>query len=547
MSSSNAGIPWVRLLAITALGVAIHGYHLGADDAAIYVPGIKQAADPALYPFGAEFFQAHARWTIFQRLVGGSARLTHLPIDHVIFAWYVAGTFLLMVAAWRLMCACFDSAAARWSGIALLAGTLAVPVAGTALAIADPYLTSRTLSTPATVFAIASYISGRRRQTALWCLATALIHPQMAVYTLAFLASVALADRRASVAAVPAESGVVCMAGVPFLFEFGPAHGPAREALLSRTYFFVSQWSWYEWMGVAAPLALLSLASNTRLRNTRLPFRILARALIPFALLFTAGAVVLASARWLENYTRLQPMRSMHLVYIVFFLLLGGVIGEYVLRQRLWRWFALFVPLGGAMWLLGLSAYPASAHVEWPSGVGRNPWSAAFLWIRGNTPKDAVFALDPDYLARPGEDMHGFRAIAERSQLADELKDSGAVSLFPGLADEWKAEVRSLDGWDHFQLADFERVAKRYPVTWFVTQSPQAGLICPYRNSAVAVCRLLPATGRVFAAPMTGTARAPAFGSEDGLPDVATPVRPGAAAGQRELYRPQRSSFPSSR
>jgi hypothetical protein len=143
--------------------------------------------------------------------------------------------------------------------------------------------------------------------------------------------------------------------------------------------------------------------------------------------------------------------------------------------------------------------------------------------------------------------MHGFRAIAERSQLADELKDSGAVSLFPGLADEWKAEVRSLDGWDHFQLADFERVAKRYPVTWFVTQSPQAGLICPYRNSAVAVCRLLPATGGVFAAPLTGTARGAALGSGDGLSDEATPVRPGAAAGQRELHRPQRSSFQSSR
>ena len=48
--------PLPRLGAITALAVLVHGYHLGVDDSAIYVPAIKQVADPGLYPFGAEFF-----------------------------------------------------------------------------------------------------------------------------------------------------------------------------------------------------------------------------------------------------------------------------------------------------------------------------------------------------------------------------------------------------------------------------------------------------------------------------------------------------------
>ena len=47
----------LRLGAITALAVLVHGYHLGVDDAAIYVPAIKRVADPTLYPFGAEFFK----------------------------------------------------------------------------------------------------------------------------------------------------------------------------------------------------------------------------------------------------------------------------------------------------------------------------------------------------------------------------------------------------------------------------------------------------------------------------------------------------------
>ena len=158
--------PLLRLLIVTALAVCVHGYHLGTDDGAIYVPGIKQVADPALYPFGAEFFQSHARLSAFSLLVGGSARLKHLSVDWLILAWYVAGVFLLLLAAWKLLCALFETDAARWGGIALLAAAFCVPVAGTALAIADPYVTSRTLSTPATIFAIACFVSGQRKQAA---------------------------------------------------------------------------------------------------------------------------------------------------------------------------------------------------------------------------------------------------------------------------------------------------------------------------------------------------------------------------------------------
>ena len=80
-AAAFAKSPWPRLGAIAALAVGVHGYHLGVDDSAIYVPAIKRVADPSLYPFGAEFFLSHARFSIFAGLVGGSARLGHLPID----------------------------------------------------------------------------------------------------------------------------------------------------------------------------------------------------------------------------------------------------------------------------------------------------------------------------------------------------------------------------------------------------------------------------------------------------------------------------------
>ncbi|HJT88623.1 MAG TPA: hypothetical protein VJ732_12225 [Bryobacteraceae bacterium] len=496
MSSSEApGTPIAGLLAVTAAAVCVQGYHLGADDAAIYVPGIKKVADPALYPFGAEFIQSHARLTLFPNLVGGTARFMRLPADWAIFAWHIAGVFLLLLAGWKLVCACFANAPARWGGVALLAALLGVPVAGTALAIADPYVTSRTLSTPAGLLAVAAFLAGRRKQAAGWWLLTAVIHPQMSVYVAVFLGCAEAARRWShSEAKLPA-AHLAYYSVLPFLFPFEPARGPAREALYSRTYFFASQWAWYEWVGAIAPLVLLWWFGAGNFRGTKPAFRAAARSLVPFGLLSMAAFLMLAIPERLENYARLQPMRAFQLIYVLFFLLLGGLIGEYVLERRAWRWAALFLVLAVSLSAVQLSAYPASAHLEWPLARPANPWIQAFLWIRHNSPKDAVFALDPQYMARPGEDMHGFRAVAERSMLADAVKDSGVVSLFPQLAGDWKSQVEARTGWRHFKLSDFQRLSRQYPVTWVVAEQPAAGLVCPYRNRVVAVCRI-PDAGR---------------------------------------------------
>ena len=463
-----------------------HGYHLGVDDAAIYVPAIKQAADPALYPFGGEFFLSHARLSLFPNLVGGSARLLRCPTDLAIFAWHVMGVFLLLWAAWSLAGACFRKPRARWAAVALLAATLSVPVAGTALAIMDPYLTARSLSTPATLFAVACYVSNRPKRALAWLAAAGLVHPQMCGYGAVFIAC--LAAGRLWRPAAPAP---VSLAAVPTLFDFRPAAGPAREALLSRTYFFVYNWAWYEWAGVFAPLALLWWFGRARLKGATPVFHQLARALVPFGLAFTAAGIALSSSARFEGLTRLQPMRAFHLLYAIFFVLLGGLVGEYLLKTAVWRWAALFVPLALGMGLMQAEAFPFSPHVELPGVRGSNPWTSAFFWIRENTPKDAVFALDPDYMRIAGEDQHGFRAVAERSVLADNVKDSGAVSLFPGLADDWKAQVQATTGWDHFQGADFERLSKQFGVGWVLTRNPAPPeLSCPYRSGGLAVCRL---------------------------------------------------------
>jgi hypothetical protein len=479
------------LLLLTFLGVAVHGYHLGADDAAIYVPAIKRVADPSLYPFGSEFFMSHAHLSLFPDMVGQSSRFTHIPIDSVIFLWHLACVFLLLLAAWRLLDACFLSESARWSGVTLLAAVLSVPVAGTALALMDPYLTARSLSTPAILFAVAAYVAGKPWRAAAWLLLTSVVHPQMAMYGVVLLACVVFFAVRTAHAEFTPAACLLLMPALPLLFDLDPARGPAREALLSRTYFLVSNWMWYEWLGVFAPLALCWWFSRRETAGTKPAFQLLLRSLSPFGLLFTAAGLLLTSSSHLDNLTRLQPMRAFHLVYLIFFVFLGGVLGEHVLRHKTLRWIALFLPLISSMWLFQRNAYPASLHVEWPGANEVNSWNSAFYWIRYNVPKDAVFALDPGHMLRPGEDLHGFRAIAERSMLADSVKDSGAVSLFPNLAEHWKQQVEAQQGLEQFRPEQFRKLARLYPVTWIVTrQAAPAGFTCPYRNDGLSVCRI---------------------------------------------------------
>jgi hypothetical protein len=115
----------------------------------------------------------------------------------------------------------------------------------------------------------------------------------------------------------------------------------------------------------------------------------------------------------------------------------------------------------------------------------------AFRWVRDNTPVDAVFALDPRYLALPGEDNHSFRALAERSSLADDLKDAAVVSQVPSLAEAWLSQHRQQAGWSHWTRSEFVHLAQTSPVMWVLVAPEQArGLTCPYANTAVSVCRL---------------------------------------------------------
>lgn len=492
MKDSTGGrLPLLRLAGLTVAALCIHGYHSGVEDGEIYVPAAKKLLHPELYPYATEFFQAHGHLSLFGNILEWTAKLTHLSMDWTLFGWFMLSLFATLVSCWLFVDACFSHARAKWTAILVFTAVLTMPATNTGLLLIDPYLTSRSFSTPLTIFALASLLEKRYARVAIAMLVTATIHPQMIAYLL-FLAGVIYITERVKTRVpepVPVLASAIGM--LPTGFHFTPATGPYREALYSRDYFFLYNWSWYHWLGMLAPLAILAWFWKSDLRGTQPAFKQISFALIPFGLISIALAALFCSGE-LEMFVRLQPLRSFHLITLLFVLLLAGIAGEYLAKRRNWVPLAFAVPLAIGMFLVARQTYPNSAQVELPSRTSSNPWVNTLLWISQNTPTNAVFAVDSRYFKDEPTDVHGFRAISERSALADYYKDGGVVSLFPALAVEWKQMSDATYGLNHFNESQFRDLKKAYPdVTWTVIHgSAPAGMQCPYQQNSYSVCRV---------------------------------------------------------
>jgi hypothetical protein len=486
--------PFVRLALLTAGAVAIHGYHVGVEDGEIYVPAARKLLDHSLYPFATEFFLSHGRLSLFSPILAWTARLTHLSMDWTMLLWYVVSIYLLLAACWKLAATCFTSPRARWCALLVVTAVLTMPATNTGLLLIDPYLTSRSLSTPLTVVALTLFLERRYALAWLAVLATASLHPQMAAF-LVFLMVVLWSASRYRASTRRHAPALTALLGVwPFGLRFEPAQGPYREALYARDYFFLSNWTWYHWLGMVAPLLFLAWFSWGQLRGTTPAFRQLSFALVPFGLVSILAGALFSSSHSFDILARLQPMRCFHLITLVFVLLFGGVIGEYAAKGRTWVLAAISAPLACGMYVVACQTYPNSAHIDWPwVQTSPNAWLNTLLWVRDNTPKNAVFAVDSRYFKDPGVDERGFRAVSERSALADYYKDGGVAAMFPHLADEWKQMSDATYGLNHFKAEDFDRLSRQYPVTWAVIHGPAPTTMdCPYQQHGYTVCRIEP-------------------------------------------------------
>jgi hypothetical protein len=484
----------LRFAALTPAVLLIHGYHPFADDAGIYVAGIRKLVHPALYRPDAVFVLANTHLSVFAHVMAWVVEVTHLPLGIVLLATHLGSIYLFLLGSWYVAARLFTHAPERWFSVAFAAACFTLPAAGTALVLMDPYVTSRSLSTPLSLFAVAAILDRRWAQAALFVVLVGAMHPLMVLYAAALVLLYAVVDKDHARMAILLGLAGVALTGILSLFTrhhsvtqayFEAMHSPGRAFL------FPTKWKWYEDFGLAAPLALFALAAyysraESRARNLCLACLLLgtSSALAAFLFVHPFGPYLLV---------RLQILRSFHILYLLGVLLLGGWIGHMLGREHRTRWigFALVAAAVTGLYAAQLADYPFSAHIEWPGMHPHNPWAQAYVWIRENTPTSAVFAADPNLVFQDGVDMQGFRATTGRSLLADNKDQGVAAVVKPSIAELWAAQRNAQLGLN--QMSDAQRVKQLTPfgVNWLLLEaSALTSFPCPYRNGVAKVCRM---------------------------------------------------------
>jgi hypothetical protein len=493
-------------MALSLLTLLVHGYHPFAEDGGLYVAGVQYTLDPSLFPHYTAFVTEHLRFSLFAPVLAALVHITHLPLDWVLLLVDLFSIFLTLFAARQLLRRCFVSESAQLAGVALLTAWWTLPIAGTSLLLMDPYITARSLSTPLSLFAIAFALGDFRSRSTVLCIlcliVAALLHPLMAAYAFAQIVAIHASrlQRRYLTAALLT---LLALALAATLQANAPYESPAVvAACLSRYYWFLSQWQWFELLGLAGPLlvlaALLRWCSASLTEATRV--------LIRSCLFAGCVAIFIASVFAQERYAthsvaRFQPLRVFLLIYAIMTLLLGATLMQILshhARSRIVRMMlptTIILSLCAVMFFVQRATFPASPHIEFPGRESRNqnPWVQAFLWARANTPPDALFALDAKYVNQDGEDAQTFRAWSLRSALPDFSKDGGEASITPSLADDWQRTASAEK--DLSTKSDNVRNLRLRPLnaTWMVLHSnAQTAKACPYDNGTIKVCRLEP-------------------------------------------------------
>ena len=468
----------------------VMGYHPGLEDDGVYLTAIKSDLNPALYPHDSEFFRVQLQATLFDKAVAGFVRVTPVPLPQTELFFQFVSLLLITLGCWSIARLLFEDPRVQWAGVALTASMMTLPVSGTALYLADQHLHPRNVATGLVLLAVSRILARKRWQAVPFLLIAFVLHPIMAALGISFCFFLTMAMLEPVHAWLRSLRDALA-AVVPLGWIFESPTPVWHRALATRSYYFLYRWTWYEWLGALGPLVLFWLLWRIAIRQGNKLLAGFALAVFSYGVFQQTVAMIVLKSPALERITPMQPMRFLHLVY--FFLTLAGgcLIGKYLLKDKVLRWVLFLVIINTGMFVAQRAQFTGSEHLELPGLRSTNPWLQSFAWIRQNTPVNAYFATDPHYMAAPGEDHHSFRALAERSQLADMEKDPSVVTQVPELGPAWEQQVDATAGWQRFKLADFERLRTGLGVDWVLVSFPApAGLDCKWHNQLLSVCRI---------------------------------------------------------
>ena len=466
------------------------GYHPATEDDGVYLPAIKSDLNPALYPHDSQFFRLQLQATLFDNCIAGFVHFTHIPLALTELLFQFGSILLMLAACWSIARTLFDDERAQWAGVALVATMLTLPVSGAAIFLADQHLHPRIMASALVLHAVSRILRDKLWQAVPLLLVSFVLHPIMALFgtSFCFFLVMALLD--------PVHAWFRSLVGslasaVPLGWIFESPTDSWRRALETREYDFLYRWTWYEWLGAIAPLVLFWLLWRSALKRAESTLSRFALAVFAYGLVHQIASMVIIGSPALVRIIPMQPMRFLHLVYLFMVLIGGCLLGKYVLKASALRWATLLLLASFGMFASQRALFASTPHFEFSPKHSTNDWVQCFEWVRENTPVDAYFALDPRYLALPGEDFHSFRALAERSQLADMIKDPAVVTQVPELGPDWERQADATAGWQHFKLPDFQQLHRDFGVDWVIVNYPQpAGLDCRWHNASLSVCQI---------------------------------------------------------
>jgi len=478
------------ILTFSLLAMLVMGYHPGIEDDGVYLTAIKSNLNPALYPHDSQFFRLQLQATVFDEWMAAFIRLTHIPTAATELLFQFFSILLMICGCLSIARVFFRDPRVQWAGIALTAAMMTLPVSGTALYLADQHLHPRNLATALVLIAVSRILRDKLWQAVPLLLVSFVLHPIMASLGISFCFFLTVAMLEPVHAWLRSLRDVLASA-VPLGWIFESPTPIWRRALETRNYCFLYRWPWYEWLGALGPLVLFWLLWRIALKREETLMARFALAVFLYGIFQQTVAMIVLGSPALVRLAPLQPMRFLHLIYFFMTLIGGCLLGKYFLKRSTLRWAVYLGVINFGMYIPQRTLFHASAHLELPGIPPSNPWLQSFAWIRDKTPVDAYFAMDPYYLSSLGEDYHSFRALAERSQLADMIKDPALVTQVPELGPDWAQQTEATLGWQDFKLTDFQKLKTDFGVDWVIVSLPQQqGLACEWHNQLLAVCRI---------------------------------------------------------
>ncbi|HUF24636.1 MAG TPA: hypothetical protein VMN81_10945 [Vicinamibacterales bacterium] len=405
------------------------GYRYGASDQAYYIPAIREAMTPALFPRDDALLDAQSQVILWDGLVAGMAEQTGLPLSWVFFGLYAAGVLALYVSATLVARAVGLGPAGTIALLALL--TLRHRIAKTGVNTLEGYLHPRMIAYACGVLAIAAFVRGKPGWAAAALAACAAVHPTSALWFGLLLGAAAWAAwpswRRplAAVALAGAAAGVWAIAAGPLAPRAVVMDDLWLSAIATKDYLFPHEWPAYAWFFNFLPAGIVALAL-WRARDLAPELRGLLAGALALTAFFLATLPLVAMRYALA--VQLQIPRVFWLVELMAFLViaigisrLGARGGRRATAAVAMAWLLVTVSVARGATVLFVEKEGELVEIGLPEG----DWTDAMQWLRAQ-PVDVHVLADPGHAWRYGTSV---RVAAERDVFLEDVKDA-AIAMY---------------------------------------------------------------------------------------------------------------------